>query len=313
MSDVRIGYVGLGNMGIHMCANLGKYAAANGLPPLTVWNRSPDKYEQLSKEDVPNAHFAKSLEDLAPRCDLIFGCLLNDAVAQETYEKLFKTAKAGTIFADQSSLNPKTSAKLEAQAKETGLIYLSTPIFGPPPVAKSAQLLLVVSGDAKAREFIKPIIKPAIGKSIIDVGDNVMKATTLKLLGNLCILGTIELLAEAFALSDSVDFDPAIFYDFIQQWFPAPSWIGYGGKISKSDFAAGQGFRVGGGLKDGGHVLSLGEDLGHPCEVPVIEKAVENLKRAQELGYGELDWSALAIVQREKAGLPLFREGKEPK
>lgn len=38
----------------------------------------------------------------------------------------------------------------------------------------------------------------------------------MKLLGNTCILGTIELLGEAYALADSVDFDPAVFQDFIR-------------------------------------------------------------------------------------------------
>ena len=42
-----------------------------------------------------------------------------------------------------------------------------------------------------------------------------MSGASLKLLGNSCILGTIELFAETFALADSIDFDPAIFQDFI--------------------------------------------------------------------------------------------------
>jgi len=72
--------------------------------------------------------------------------------------------------------------------RASGAIYLSCPIFGPPPVAQSAQLLLVVSGDKAAREFVKPLIKPAIGRSIIDVGDDVKKGECSLALCTPCIL-----------------------------------------------------------------------------------------------------------------------------
>lgn len=131
------------------------------------------------------------------------------------------------------------SGKLESQAREVGAIYLSCPVFGPPPVAKAAQLILVVSGAEEGRNHIRPLLVPAIGKSIIDVGEDVGKGphetirsysqwdhvfqltfdvgASLKLLGNTCILGTVELLAETYALADSIDFDPHVFQDFIRE------------------------------------------------------------------------------------------------
>lgn len=64
--------------------------------------------------------------------------------------------------------------KLEAQAKEKGAIYLATPVFGQPVAAKAKQLINVVSGAKEGREYVSPIF-PAIGKKVIDVGEDVGK------------------------------------------------------------------------------------------------------------------------------------------
>ncbi|ORY26971.1 NAD binding domain of 6-phosphogluconate dehydrogenase-domain-containing protein [Naematelia encephala] len=306
----RIGYVGLGNMGTHMCNNLGRYASQNQLSPLTIWNRSTDKYASVS-EDCKGAHLAHQVSEVPEKSNIIFTCLLNDAAALDVYGQMLKVVKAKTIFVDQSSLNPKTSRKLREDAEKVGATYLSCPVFGPPAVAKAAQLVLVVSGAEEGRDRVKPLLVPAVGKSIIDVGEDVGKGASLKLLGNTCILGTIELLSEAYALADSIDFDPAVFQNFIQQWFPAPAWKNYGTKISKGTFSGTNGFRIDGGLKDANHILSLGQDMGHPCPVPTIERAVKNLNRAKEIGGPGMDWSSLAIAQRESVGLEPFRPGSD--
>ena len=62
---------------------------------------------------------------------------------------------------------------------------------------------------------------------------------------------------------------------------------------------------------DAGHILSLGEDFGHPTTVPTVERAKESLLKARELGGEGLDWSVLSIVAREAAGLPPFKEGTD--
>jgi 3-hydroxyisobutyrate dehydrogenase-like beta-hydroxyacid dehydrogenase len=64
--------------------------------------------------------------------------------------------------------------KLEVQAKEKGAIYLATPVFGQPVAAKAKQLINLVSGAKEGREYVSPIF-PAIGKKVIDVGEDVGK------------------------------------------------------------------------------------------------------------------------------------------
>jgi 3-hydroxyisobutyrate dehydrogenase-like beta-hydroxyacid dehydrogenase len=61
-------------------------------------------------------------------------------------------------------------------------------------------------------------------------------------------------------------------------------------------------------MSDAGHILSLGEDMGYPTPLPTIERAKNGLLKAQEMGAGQLDWSALSAVVRSEAGLSPFRE-----
>jgi len=96
---------------------------------------------------------------------------------------------------------------------------MSCPVFGPPAAAKSAGLLIVLSGTEEARRTVKSYIVPTLGKGVIDCGEETSKGALLKILGNNCILGTIELLSESFTLAEKTGFDTDIFYEFIRECF----------------------------------------------------------------------------------------------
>ncbi|WVQ99436.1 hypothetical protein IAU59_006571 [Kwoniella sp. CBS 9459] len=315
----RIGYIGLGSMGLPIARNLIKYISANNLQPLSVWNRSKEKYESL-KNVNPDGHNAEDLSEVVERCDLVFTSLINDQAAQEVYGALFKAAEKrrtgaiqegdrGVIFVDQSSLKAVTSGQLAEQAKAAGATYIASPVFGRPPAAEAAKLLIVLSGDQATKDLVRPVLVPALGDRLVDIGEDVRKASALKSMGNMLLLGFIELLGEAYALGDSVDIDPAVFNDFITQFMPAPPLLAYSNNISKGLFPSGGGFSIDGGMKDARNMLSLGSDLGHPCSLPTVELALKNMERAKEIGGPSQDWSALSVVLREQAGLEPFREG----
>lgn len=73
--------------------------------------------------------------------------------------------------------------QLDARARDCGAVYLSSPAFGPPAVAKSAQLLLVLAGDSAAKEKVKPLLVPAVGKAVLDVGDEAVKGVSMNSYG----------------------------------------------------------------------------------------------------------------------------------
>jgi len=302
--NLTLGFVGLGNMGSQMAFNLSVYAEKNSLPPLRLWNRTRSKIEPLAQSS--HSTIVSTLPEMATQCDVIHTCLANDEVAFSVYREFFKTSSAaGTIFADHSTLYPATATALEKEAQEAGMTYLSCPVFGPPAAAKGAQLLVVLSGDAKGRELLRSYVVPTIGKAILDAGPQAEKGALMKLLGNNCILGTIELLSESFTLAEKTGFEAGLFYEFIKQWFPAPAWVNYGKKICEGTFSGKTGFKLDGGMKDAAFIRRLGAETSTPT--PIIDQAWNHLTTAKAVGGPDLDWSACSAGMRVTAGLKPFK------
>ncbi|KAF2103631.1 NAD(P)-binding protein [Rhizodiscina lignyota] len=297
------GFIGLGNMGSHMARNLASYAREKGSPQVLLWNRTAAKIEHMREETY--CDIASTIEDLARQCDIIHTCLANDEVALDVYRRILSAARSRTILVDHSTLFPTTSSILQAEAAKVGSSFLSCPIFGPPAAAKAAGLLIVMSGDAEARATVGEYVVPAIGKASLDCGDETSKGALLKILGNNCILGTIELLSESFTLAEKTGFDPNLFYKFIETWFPAPSWVNYGRKIRDGAFSGAQGFTIPGGMKDAAFIRRLGDESSTPT--PIIDQAWSHLTTAKAIGGEGLDWSSCAAGMRVTAGLPPFK------
>ncbi|GAA6007662.1 hypothetical protein JCM11491_003916 [Sporobolomyces phaffii] len=314
----KVGFIGLGNMGSPMAFNLAKWLHDNGKPALTLWNRTASKLPPASKSI---AH-AESARELARTCDVVITSLANDEAAQAIYAELFEGARdkkaawgeAGeeraTIFVDTSTLYPATSGDLERRAaKIPWCFFLAAPVFGPPPLAKEAKLVVVLSGDIFAKRHVEGLLVPSMGRKVLDVGANVERASSFKLLGNSVVLGVIELLSESMTLADKSGVGADLLYQFICEFMPAPSFISYGKKILENNFEGETGFTATGGLKDAQHIRRLAMENG--ATVPALDVAHRHLVTAIANGGGDLDWSSLVAGPRLAAGLSPFTGRKE--
>jgi hypothetical protein len=109
----KIGFIGLGALGTPIAINLASYAKENNFT-FAVWNRSPDKYSALKEAGHDEGvFFASRPEELVERCNLIFTVLVNDQAAEAVYGKLIGAVKGKVVFADVSTLLPKTSSELK--------------------------------------------------------------------------------------------------------------------------------------------------------------------------------------------------------
>ncbi|GAE00171.1 hypothetical protein UM02592.1 [Paecilomyces variotii No. 5] len=296
------GFVGLGNMGMHLANNLSLYAQEQQFPKVKVWNRTPSKSQHLAQG---HCEVAGSIPEIGQACTIVHGCLGNDDAALSVYRQLFSCKRRGAIYVDHSTLFPATAERLQEEAREYGVAFLSCPVFGPPAAAQARGLLIALSGDPTPRDVVKSYFIPSLGKGVIDCGDNASNGALLKILGNNCILGTIELLSESFALAEKTGFDANVFYDFIQQWFPAPAWINYGKKIRDGAFSGKTGFTIPGGMKDASYIRRLGAETSTPT--PIIDQAWNHLTTAKAIGGDSLDWSSCSAGMRVTAGLKPFK------
>jgi len=316
-------------MGYFMARNLAKTRSTHGAPsPLKVYNRSVGKCEQLQKElGADKVQIVTSPGELVQECDIIFTSLANDAVVKGMYEQYAAALKAkpptkNMIFIEMSTVYPSLVGELDTLLSGIPHTHLlSGPVFGPPAAADAGDLVCVLAGEYQAKQEVAHILVPGVGKKAMDLGGNLEKAAIFKLIGNSMILGSLEILAEAFTLSEKAGIGSATTYELIKDLFPAPSFINYGNRMATDSLDGQHGFAVDGGLKDANHMRRLLVEYNSP--MPMIDAAHNHLltaraihqeqKKRAEQEFDILDWSGLVAGTRVAAGMDAFRSAQSAK
>ncbi|KAF8522853.1 NAD-P-binding protein [Gautieria morchelliformis] len=313
-SPARVGFCGIGAMGRHMARNLARRQGSD-VPPLLIYNRTVAKAQSLA-EELGKEKIAVALrpEQLVTDCDIIITSLPNDAAVKSVYEVLSQALKNShyerhKVFVETSTIHPTLSGELYTLMSGPHTHFITSPVLGPPPAADAAQLIIVMAGDVRAKREIAYLFVPAVGKKVIDVGGNVEKAPTLKLLGNSLLIGSIELMGEVMTLADKSGVGIDHVERLMNDIFPIPWWSLYSNKIANDKFDGTKGFHLDGGIKDASHIRSLAAT--HNSPMPIIDVAHQHMLTAraihgaqgEEAKYPVLDWSALVAGSRVAAGL----------
>ncbi len=164
MITLKIGWAGLGNMGTPMALNILKAGYE-----LTVFNRNKDKEQELI---AAGAGSAKSLQELASHCDIVFTMLSDDAAVKSVYNEndgLLSASKPGTLMIDMSTVAPETSRYLSAQCKIKQVSFLDAPVSGSVQPAREGKLIILTGGEVQDFEKAKPILD-LLGKLTLHLG-----------------------------------------------------------------------------------------------------------------------------------------------
>ncbi|KAI0640128.1 NAD-P-binding protein [Trametes polyzona] len=327
---LQIGFCGLGAMGYPMARNLAKWRKdhVQGSLPILVWNRTKTRSDELVKELGDDAvTVADSLEQLANECDVVLTNLSEDSVVKSVYQVFAKALEESKptknkIFVETSTVYPTLAAEIDILLSNVPHThFVTSPVFGPPAAAAAAQLLIVMSGDYRSKKEVAHILIPAVGRKAMDLGGNIEKAPTFKLIGNSLILGSLELLAEVFTLSEKAGIGSGLVHQFIKDVMPAPPLVSYGEKMIHDHFDGSKGFAIDGGLKDSAHIRKLATELDSP--MPALDSAHQHMLTARALHANQvrrgnahfdvLDWSSLVAGTRVAAGLDGFDSSKHQK
>jgi len=302
MGKPQLAWIGLGNMGQAMAANLQKHLSKESYPSLIVYNRTASRADPLKEHGVM---VATTIEEAVSKANIVFSCLANDAVVEETYKKITSLNIEGKTFCESSTIHPKTTKETESAVVAKGAKFVAGPVFGAPAAAIAAQLVFVLTGEPSAVEIIKPFTVGVLAKSAIPMGRDVSKATLLKIAGNTMILGMVEILAEALVFAEKSGLGTDTLNNFVQQMFPGTPFAAYSTRIIKGDYAPvppkRPGFQVDLALKDCKHALDLAKDCGARLEV--VEVMEKHLKTAKEVGGDNMDISTTYGTLRKEAGL----------
>jgi 3-hydroxyisobutyrate dehydrogenase-like beta-hydroxyacid dehydrogenase len=290
---MKIGFIGLGRMGGHVAENLLKAGHS-----VTVWNRSQDPVAALVAK---GAVAAKTPAD-AMQGEAVFSMLSNDAVMREVgfVGPLLETSAKGLIHVNLATISVAFAKELQAAHAEAGLGYLSSPVFGRPEMAETAQLVLVAAGDTAALETMQPVFAK-IGSRTVPLGDEAWKANLFKITGNFMIASELEAIGEAFALLRKGGVDPAAFHDVMAgRLFTGAVFKSYGLMVMNRQYEP-AGFALTLGLKDVNLARAAASGLG--VEMPTAELLKTHYEQAIAWGWQDKDWSAIGEVSAKKAGL----------
>jgi len=165
---VKIGFIGVGNMGNPMAGHLVKKGF-----DVTVYDLRPEVAQAFVAQHGGKA--AKSLVDAAHGVDAVITMLPDDKVVRkvvlgEGSENCVAAGLAkGAIVIDMGTSNPSGTRSLAEALKPRGIEVVDAPVMGGVVFAKDATLDIMVGGEAALIERVKPVLA-ALGRSLIECG-----------------------------------------------------------------------------------------------------------------------------------------------
>ena len=291
MAPPRIGFLGLGTMGMPMATNLAKAGYS-----LIVWNRTASKMAPLLRL---GAKAGKGPAQVAAEVDVVITMVSTPQDVEQIAlgpDGIVDGLKPGTVYIDMSTVSPATSRKLAGAAAAKHAEFLDAPVVGSKGPATEGTLVILVGGLPGTLERCRPIFA-AMGQTLIHAG-GVGMGSALKLATNLMLAHLAAGFSEGLLLVQRAGLDPARYLEVLEaSTFRSPWYQTKGIGMLKRDFSTH--FALKHMRKDLRLMGELAADTG--TALP-ITKAVEQLFAASEAaGKGELDYSA--ILAQLEAGV----------
>jgi 3-hydroxyisobutyrate dehydrogenase-like beta-hydroxyacid dehydrogenase len=265
---------------------------------LVVYNRTQARSEDLARQ---GAHVAESPAGIT--ADVAITMVADDAALEQVTlggQGLLAGLPRGGIHVSMSTISAALSRRLTQEHRQRGQIMVSAPVFGRPEAAEAAKLFIVAAGPAQAIERCRPLFD-ALGQKTFTVGEEPVMANVTKLSGNFMIASVIECLGETFSLGRKYGLQAEQMLDvFTNSLFAAPVYKTYGAIIAQQKWEP-AGFRLRLGLKDVRLALAAADQEAVP--MPVASFIHDSFLSAMARGMGEQDWSVLAKLAAERAGL----------
>jgi len=291
----RVGFIGLGHMGLPMAENVLKVGF-----PLWVHNRTKEKVAPLLDK---GGQWAATPAELSGLCDVVITMVANDQALNEIVlgpSGILSSSKKPLIHISMSTVSPDLVTSLEKKHQEKGIAFLAAPVSGRPERAKEGSLWIFVAGDSKAKKTASPILE-AMSTQIFDLGEHPAQASLFKLCNNFMIVSLIESFSEAASMLEKGGISTSTAAEIWgSSLFDSPVFHSYTPMICKRNFADG-GFALKLGLKD----MRLLQDCADKAQVPMpfLSDLHEKMLACMNLGRADFDWSVIALLTRELAGL----------
>jgi len=282
MSKLKVGFVGVGLMGLPMVRNIAKHNY-----PLVVWNRSRKNLKKVNRQKT---EVCQNLINLPNQCQVIIMMLSNDKVCLEISNELSKKIKKDQILIDMSSTKQKTAIEIEKKIKSKGGYFLDAPVSGGTLAAKSGKLAIMVGGNKKIFEKTENLLK-SMG-TVTYVGKT--GSGQVAKLANQAIVGiTIGAVSEALILAEAAGADSKAVRKAIKNGFAgSPILEIHGKRILEKNFEPGG--KCSTQLKDMKNIIETAKT--YKINLPLSEKIKKLYELIVKEGKSGLDHSALYLL-----------------
>jgi 3-hydroxyisobutyrate dehydrogenase len=306
MAQQRIGFIGLGAMGLGMACRL----AESGFP-IAVYNRTREKCGPAAEL---GARVAQSPMDVASNAEVVMLSLADQGAVRSMLfgdQGAFASLPKGACVVDMSTVPPSFPRELDEKAKQAGYTTLDARVLGNPHHARTGELRVMVGGDENVFRSVANILE-TIGKEVTHMGPHGTGAT-MKLVLNMLMGVQMPALAEAIVYGERAGLPRAKILEMIaNSGYSSPVMkfrCGMMGRRAFDDVA----FKLGLMRKDMMLVLEECQRLDVP--IPVSETAYSMLTAAKQRGLGDLDVAAMLAFMEEISGLgkypwPIGPDGK---
>jgi len=254
--DHVIGFIGTGIMGASMAGHL----LDNGYK-VNVFNRTISRTDNLVSK---GAVWQDSPKLVAEQSDVIITMLGYPTDVEEVYfgaSGLLQNARPHSVLIDMTTSSPALAKRIEAEAKNKGLMVLDAPVSGGDVGAKEARLSIMVGGSVQAYDAILPLFM-LIGKNIVHQGEAGAGQFT-KMCNQIAIASNMIGVSEALAYAKKAGLEPSKVLKSIEAG-AAGSWSlsNLGPRIINGDFAPG--FYVKHFMKDIKIAIESADEMGLP-------------------------------------------------
>jgi 3-hydroxyisobutyrate dehydrogenase len=293
----RIGFIGLGNMGLPMAQNLIK--AGHQVEGVDISTAATDKLRAAGGATAETAKIA------AARADVVITMLPSGKEVRETYlgvGGIIENANEGTLLIDCSTIDVESARAVAAAAEERGLMMLDAPVSGGVGGAQAGTLTFMVGGSERAFERARSILEK-MGKTIVHAG-GAGTGQAAKICNNMVLGISMIAVSEAFVLAEQLGLDAQKLFDISSkssgQCWSLTTYCPVPGPVPTSpanrDYQAG--FTAAMMLKD----LKLAQDAARAASVstPLGAEAAALYQLYAAQGEGGRDFSGIIRFLRGK-------------
>jgi 3-hydroxyisobutyrate dehydrogenase len=302
MTDIKtVGFIGLGNMGVPMAANIRR-----GGYEVIGFDLDPARAKAFAQEH--NARATDQLAELGKACDAIVTMLptgreVRDALFTMQGGALAAHLKPGSFVIDMSSADPVGTRELGKDLAARKLVLVDAPVSGGVPRAKDGSLAIMIGGDADAVAAVKPVLA-CMGNKLFEVG-SLGCGHAMKCLNNFLAGASFAAASEAMTIGRKFGLDPEVMADVVNvstgRSFVSENLL----KQHVLSGTYGTGFALGLLAKDVKIAADLAEQIG--VDAPVGRLVSGMWADARDTLGGEQDHTRAAI-HWEKRALPSAAE-----